>query len=1215
MYEATETTPFRDFAPVISPVTPLRSAIAVAYRRPEADCIPPLIEEARVSDTERKAIAETAHELVKSMRKKGRGGGIEGLVKEYSLSSQEGVALMCLAEALLRIPDNATRDALIRDKIANGDWRSHLGDGRSVFVNAATWGLVVSGKLVSPINERGLGSSLSDLLKRSGEPVIRSGVNMAMQMMGEQFVTGESIDKALKRANRKESEGFTYSYDMLGEAAMTMADADRYYDEYERALHAIGTASDGRGVYAGPGISIKLSALHPRYVRAQAGRVMDELLPRARALALLAKRYDIGFNIDAEEADRLDLSLDIVEALALDEKLAGWDGLGFVIQAYGKRCPYVIDWIIDLAQRSGHRIMVRLVKGAYWDSEIKRTQVEGLASFPVFTRKVHTDVSYLASARKLLAARDVVFPQFATHNAQSLATIYHLAGDEFAIGDYEFQCLHGMGEELYDEVVGPHKLNRPCRIYAPVGTHETLLAYLVRRLLENGANSSFVNRIWDEHVSINDLIVDPVAEAEQIEPAGSRHPLISLPAELYPDRRNSRGLDLSDETVLAKMSKGLRESVAVDWHAEPMIAGLTITRAAEDVLNPGDERDVVGQVIWATREEAAQAARISADAFIDWSQSEVEMRACALEMGADLLDQRMESLLGLIMREAGKSLPNAIAEVREAVDFLRYYAEQARATFDADVEPLGPIVCISPWNFPLAIFTGEVAAALVAGNSVLAKPAEETPLIAAQLVAILHEAGIPEKVVQIVPGDGSIGAALVGAPEICGVIFTGSTEVAKLIQRQLAERTLPDGSPLRLIAETGGQNAMVVDSSALPEQVVRDVIASAFDSAGQRCSALRILCVQDDIADELLSMLKGALAELRTGPTDKLCVDVGPVITRSASETITAHIERMRKAGCAIEQLQLDETTHNGTFVSPTIIEIEDIGQLGREVFGPVLHVLRYGRKQIGDVMRQINSTGYGLTFGLHSRIDKTIAEVTAQAQVGNIYVNRNVIGAIVGVQPFGGRDLSGTGPKAGGPLYIGRLVKNAQRSTTIERGPVLDPDYEELARFVRLTEDAPAPYGHKAPRLDSFVELPGPVGEKNLYGVHPRGRVLLLPATAEGLRDQLLAIFATGNLPFLPDSDATRALAADLPPSVAQRLQWTTNWQAGRPFAQVLIEDTGGDIRPQLKAVAEQNGSIPIVQLGIGKGGYRTDWLLEEIAISIDTTAAGGNASLMAAV
>ena len=567
MHHEIKKTPFKNFAPPIASPTPLRFAIGEAYRLAEPDSVLPLLESARVSASDSKAIAATARELVMRLRSKGRGGGVEGLVKEYSLSSQEGIALMCLAEALLRIPDNATRDALIRDKIATGDWRSHLGDGRSIFVNAATWGLVVSGSLVAPVNERGLGASLSGLIKRAGEPVIRSGINMAMEMMGEQFVTGETIDGALTRASDRESKGFTYSYDMLGEAAMTMADADRYYD------------------------------------RAQAGRVMDELLPRVRELALLAKRYDIGFNVDAEEADRLEMSLDILEALALDDALGGWNGLGFVIQAYGKRCPFVVDWVVDLARRSGHRIMVRLVKGAYWDTEIKRAQVEGLSDFPVFTRKVHTDVSYLACAKKLLAAREAVFPQFATHNAQTVATIHRWAGDEFTTGDYEFQCLHGMGEELYEEVVGPDKLNRPCRIYAPVGTHERLLAYLVRRLLENGANSSFVNRIWDEQVSIDDLVADPVEEAERIVPPGSPHPLISLPEDLFPDRRNSRGLDPSDESVLAGLSHELQGSVAVDWRAAPMIAGRSVDRKAEDVTNPGIELDIVGQVIWANPDD------------------------------------------------------------------------------------------------------------------------------------------------------------------------------------------------------------------------------------------------------------------------------------------------------------------------------------------------------------------------------------------------------------------------------------------------------------------------------------------------------------------------------------------------------------------------------------------------------------------------------------
>ena len=1176
MTDTSPSAPFAKFAPAFSDPTPLRAAITAAYRLPEPDAVRPLLEAARLAPEDREAVATSAKSLVERLRKKGQRGGVEGLVKEYSLSSQEGVALMCLAEALLRVPDNATRDALIRDKIARGDWRSHLGDGRSIFVNAATWGLVVSGRLVTPVREDNLGASLSSLIKRAGEPVIRSGVNMAMEMMGEQFVTGETINEALRRAREQEEKGFSYSYDMLGEAAMTMPDAEAYYADYERAIHAIGKAAKGRGVYAGPGISIKLSALHPRYVRAQADRVMSELLPKVRELALMAKDYDIGLNIDAEEADRLEISLDILEALALDPELAGWDGLGFVVQAYGKRCPMVIDWLVDLARRSSHRIMVRLVKGAYWDSEIKRAQVEGLEDFPVFTRKVHTDVSYIACAKKLLDARDAVFPQFATHNAQTLATIYHLAGEEFTLGDYEFQCLHGMGEALYEEVVGAKKLGRPCRIYAPVGTHETLLAYLVRRLLENGANSSFVNRIWDEDVSLDDLSADPVIKAEQVEPVGSTHPLIKLPRELYPERENSRGLDLSNETVLLELSDTLRASAGKDWQAASTFADDGETAA---VINPADLRDVVGQVSWATQQGASQAMSRAQKAFAGWAATPVALRSACLGKAADLLEARMEELLGLIMREAGKSAPNAIAEVREAVDFLRYYAKEAREGL-GDAEAVGPMVCISPWNFPLAIFTGQVAAALVAGNTVVAKPAEETPLIAAQAVGILHEAGVPKEVLQLLPGAGEIGAALVGADETCGVIFTGSTEVAKLIQRQLSKRTLVDSSPIPLIAETGGQNAMVVDSSALPEQVVRDVIASAFDSAGQRCSALRVLCVQHDIADDVLEMLRGALAELRVGSTGELRVDVGPVISKEAQATINTHVEAMRAAGHRVEQLELDPATENGTFVAPTIIEIDDIGQLGREVFGPVLHVLRYRRRNLREVMRQIGETGYGLTFGLHSRIDETIAEVTSMAEVGNVYVNRNVIGAIVGVQPFGGRGLSGTGPKAGGPLYLGRLVKQAESQT---------------------------------PALGQAVELPGPVGERNIYSVHPRGRVLLMPATLQGLENQLDAVDATANTAVLPTS--ARDLATGLDPDIFPRIEWVADWTAEPPFAQVLIEDRGQDIRPLLDAIAAKDGPIPIVQLGSEVRPYRKDWLLEEVSVSIDTTAAGGNASLMALV
>lgn len=1212
--------PFENFAPPIRPQSELRRNITAAYRRPESDCVTALVEQAKLPGEMRDAVARTARMLVEGLRQKGQRGGVEGLVKEYTLSSEEGVALMCLAEALLRIPDDDTRDALIRDKIAKGDWRSHVGDGRPLFVNAATWGLVVSGKLTTPVNETGLGSSLTRLISRLGEPVIRSGVNRAMELMGDQFVRGETIEEALKRAKKQEKRGFTYSYDMLGEAAMTMADADRYYRDYEHAIHAIGQVALADDIYSRPGISIKLSALHPRYSRDQAGRVMAELLPRVRELALLARHYGIGLNIDAEEADRLELSLDILEELALDADLADWNGLGFVIQAYGKRCPNVIDWIVDLARRAGRRIMVRLVKGAYWDTEIKRAQVDGLADFPVFTRKVHTDVSYIACARKLLEARKLVFPQFATHNAQTLASIFHLAGDRFTRGDYEFQCLHGMGEALYEEVVGSSKLDRPCRIYAPVGTHETLLAYLVRRLLENGANSSFVNQIWDPAFDTEALVADPVSLAEAVAPLGSPHDAICLPGDLYAARRNSTGPDLSDETDLKVLSVSLFAQKSDVSNAVPMIPGLQATRPFRDVRNPANHSDVIGKAAWAVERDAQFAARIAVDAFPSWVELPVDDRAACLERAADLMQERMPFLLGLAIREAGKSMPNAIAEVREAIDFLRYYAWQARETFGEQSSALGPITCISPWNFPLAIFTGQVAAALVAGNTVLAKPAEETPLIAAEAVRILHQAGIPEAVLQFLPGDGAIGAALVAAPETSGVIFTGSTEVAKLIQAELAGRLDAGGAPLPLIAETGGQNAMIVDSTALPEQVVADVIASAFDSAGQRCSALRILCIQEDVADSMLVMLKGALAELTLGSPDRLAVDVGPVISEQARETINAHVERMRALGCKIEQLALPDECDLGTFVPPTIVEIDDIADLGREVFGPVLHVLRYRREELYEVINKINATGYGLTFGLHTRIGETIDQVSKRVEVGNIYINRNVIGAIVGVQPFGGRGLSGTGPKAGGPLYLHRLKTSAPECLPIPMAANDDPALRSLETWLSDRSDnvrmvRALAYRSCSPRTGVPLELPGPVGEQNLYRLAPRGRVLLLPETQGGLVDQLLAVIATGNTPCIESNAAQLSFAQELPDCVSGCIQWVEKWQDNAPFDHVLIERGAANCQAILADLAGQGGPIPIVQISDSKGHYRLDWMLEEISVSIDTTAAGGNASLMALV
>ncbi|MBI0002273.1 trifunctional transcriptional regulator/proline dehydrogenase/L-glutamate gamma-semialdehyde dehydrogenase [Bartonella sp. W8122] len=1213
--------PFAEFAPPISKQSELRKKITAAYRRAETECLKPLLDAATIDEKTKKDIAATARHLIETMRAKYKGNGVEGLVHEYSLSSQEGVALMCLAEALLRIPDKATRDALIRDKVAGGDWKAHLGGGKSLFVNAATWGLVVTGKLSSSVREGELSSSLTGLIARCGEPVIRKGMDMAMRMMGEQFVRGQTIEEALERSKPLEARGFRYSYDMLGEAATTADDADRYYRDYEMAIHAIGKASNGRGVYEGPGISIKLSALHPRYFRSQADRVMGELMPRVKQLALLCKNYNIGLNIDAEEADRLELSLDIMDSLCFDPDLDGWNGIGFVVQAYGRRCPFVLDYLIDLARRSHHRLMVRLVKGAYWDAEIKRAQVDGLQSFPVYTRKVYTDVSYVANARKLLSAPDAVFPQFATHNAQTMATIYHLAGpDKYTVEQFEFQCLHGMGEPLYDEVVGKDKMQRPARLYAPVGTHETLLAYLVRRLLENGANSSFVNRITDKSISVDELVVDPVDVVRNMPVPGAQHDKIASPDDLFgKDRRNSDGYDLSNETVLAELSKEFEKSSALSWKAAP--ANVEKGAKSRQILNPGDHRDKVGEVIEIDESEARKMVSHAEKAFSSWAKTSHQSRAEILEKAADLMQARMPSLLALAAREAGKSIPNSIAEVREAIDFLRFYAGQLRTTFKGNEEPLGPIVCISPWNFPLSIFIGQISAALAAGNTVLAKPAEETPLIAAEGVRILHEAGIPKDVLQFCPGDGKIGAALIGEKATSGVMFTGSTEVARLIQKELSTRLNKNKKPIPLIAETGGQNAMIVDSSALAEQVVGDVIASAFDSAGQRCSALRVLCLQEEVADRILDMLKGAMQELRIGRTDFIGTDIGAVITEEAKDNIETHIETMRAMGHKVTQVPLPDIAKEGTYVSPTLIEIDSIGELKREVFGPVLHVVRYKRKDIKKLINEINSTGYGLTFGLHTRLDDFVDYVSSHIRVGNIYINRNIIGAVVGSQPFGGRGLSGTGPKAGGPLYIGRLVKQApdlQFSVGARQNELIDSFVDWLQQHGDSADAAFAKSLNGKSPLGVSVNLPGPVGESNVYSLHSRGKILLFSQTKSGLYRQLATTFATGNIAVIDAACKLQNSLSDLPKQLLPNVEWSENLNADGPYAGALIEGDENSIIEKQKIIAALSGPIILTQaatseeLASGELPYNLGYLSEEVSTSVNTAAAGGNASLM---
>ncbi len=1270
--------------PLLTPMlgqTPWRAAISALTRASEPSLLPGLLAQAQLRPEQAAATQALALGLAQGVRERAREGGraglVQGLLQEFALSSQEGVALMCLAEALLRIPDLATRDALIRDKISHGNWHHHLGQSPSLFVNAASWGLLLTGKLMATHSDTGLSATLRRVLARGGEPLVRRGVDMAMRMMGEQFVTGETIEQALQNAREREAQGFAFSYDMLGEAALTAHDAQRYCTAYEAAIHAIGAASAGRGVMQGPGISIKLSALHPRYARAQAGRVQAELYPRLLQLAALARRYDIGLNIDAEESERLEISLDLLERLCFEPELAGWNGMGFVVQAYQKRCPAVVDFIVDLAQRSSHRIMVRLVKGAYWDSEIKRAQVDGQTDYPVYTRKAYTDVAYLACARKLLAAPRAVYPQFATHNAHSLAAIYHMAGPQaYASGQYEFQCLHGMGEPLYEQVVGKAedgKLGRPCRIYAPVGTHDTLLAYLVRRLLENGANTSFVNRIADGNLALEDLVQDPahtVREwAAQEGRVGAPHPAISLPGALFaPLRNNSRGLDLADEATLAALQQAFVSDAQRAWRAQPLLADGRSTGAGleaeldaapaakwQDLANPADASDTVGQVLEATPADVQSALTAAVAAAPAWAAVAPAERAALLDAAAASLEADTLGLIPLLVREAGKTCANAVAEVREAVDFLRYCAAQVRRDFDNSSHlPLGPVVCISPWNFPLAIFTGQVAAALAAGNVVLAKPAEQTPLTAAAAVRALHAAGVPRGALQLLPGRGeTVGAALVADARVNGVLFTGSTEVARLLQKSLAQRLTAGGQPVVLVAETGGQNALIVDSSALLEQAVADIVNSAFDSAGQRCSALRLLCVQEEAADRLLEMLQGAVQELRLGDPRELSVDVGPVIDAQAQAQIERHVKAMQERGHKVWCAAAGPALPRGHFVPPTLIEISSSAQLEREVFGPVLHIVRYARDQLAQTLSAIAATGYGLTQGVHTRIDETVAQVLQAAQVGNVYVNRNIVGAVVGVQPFGGEGLSGTGPKAGGPLYLLRLLAQrpvqAARLAVAHSGPAAQPPVRGLQEQQADTAHALAALKQWAsaqgrPLLAAQCDraaaespvghwhaLRGPTGEANLYAVLPRAAVLCLAqdhddtatggTAAQEVQEvqeaqeahhlaQLAAVLAVGSQAVWPRG--AQALRERLPLEVRERITLAADGLQAPHIEAVLQHGNAATLLRTAQALAERPGPIvPLVGLAPGES-VPLERLVNERSLSINTAAAGGNASLM---
>ncbi len=1016
-----------------------RAAIQAAHHADETTVVDALIAEADLGEASRRRVAAAATRLVQRIRAEAEAhGGLDAFMREYDLSNQEGVVLMCLAEALLRVPDAETADKLIADKMGSADWQTHLGHSESLFVNASTWALMLTGRVIrmDDATVRDAWGLVRRLVSRSGEPIIRQAMVRAMRIMGRQFVMGRTIDEALARARGDEARGYVHSYDMLGESAHTAADAERYFHAYQAAIQAVARAAQGRGPFAGPGVSIKLSALHPRFEIGQRARLLDELVPRVRALARQAREADIGLCVDTEEADRLEPTLDVFEAVFGDANLGDWQGFGLAVQAYQKRAAALVEHLAALARTQGRRMSLRLVKGAYWDAEIKRAQEQGLDAYPVFTRKLNTDVAYIACARRMLAAGDAVYPQFATHNAHTLAAVRELAGDR---RDLEFQRLHGMGEALYDGLVESGDGIR-CRIYAPVGSHEDLLAYLVRRLLENGANNSFVNRMADEQLPISEIVADPVRKAAAF--TVKSHARIPLPRDLFRlERRNSRGLDLSDPPTLRTLAAAMRAAERT-WRAAPLVGGRTLNGGAgRQTTSPADRRHGVGTVHEA---DAVAIERALATAFAaqpGWDRTPADERAACLERAADALEGAMPELMALCVREAGKTLDDGVAEVREAVDFLRYYAARARADFAGPAVLPGPtgerntlalrgrgvFACISPWNFPLAIFCGQVSAALAAGNAVIAKPAEQTPLIAARAVEMLHAAGVPPDVLALLPGNGRVGAALVEDPRVAGIAFTGSVETARAIHQTLAMRP---GPIVPLIAETGGLNVMLVDSTALPEQVVADVVASAFRSAGQRCSALRVLFVQKDIAPRVIDMLAGAVAELRVGDPGLLATDVGPVIDADALAMLTAHARRMDSEGTPLCTAPLTRECDHGTFFAPRAYQIDRLERLDREVFGPILHVIPWAADRLDAVVDAVNAAGYGLTLGIHTRVDGFARDVHARTRVGNTYVNRTMIGAVVGVQPFGGEGLSGTGPKAGGPRYLHRFA--TERTLTV---------------------------------------------------------------------------------------------------------------------------------------------------------------------------------------
>jgi RHH-type transcriptional regulator, proline utilization regulon repressor / proline dehydrogenase / delta 1-pyrroline-5-carboxylate dehydrogenase len=1159
----------------MSTLTELRQNVRNCKLAKEAILLDCLRDDAAIDEKTRAAARVRAVRLVNDIRDDSSPALMEVFLAEYGLSTDEGVALMCLAEALLRVPDADTIDALIEDKIAPSAWGEHLGHSSSSLVNASTWALMLTGKVLGNGEARGMAAVMRDAVRRLGEPVIRVAVEHAIREMGHQFVLGRTIEEALKRGGDHRDRGYTFSYDMLGEAALTARDAAKFFDAYAASIAKLAGACSSSDIRENPGISIKLSALHPRYEVGQKSRVLGELTERVLTLSKMAAQAGMGLNIDAEEADRLDLSLDVIEAVLSDDALAGWDGFGVVVQAYGKRAGPVLDWLHTLAEQLDRKIMVRLVKGAYWDTEIKRAQVEGIADFPVFTRKVATDVSYICCAARLLAMTDRIYPQFATHNAHTVSAILELATDK---STFEFQRLHGMGETLHDLVLAGEGTR--CRIYAPVGAHRDLLAYLVRRLLENGANSSFVNQIVDEDVPAEEVADDPFDVLDQL-PIDLPSAVVSPQAIFGEHRRNSRGWDLHNESDLAEIEEARMAYHRHTWQGGPLIAGEVSSQENITILSPANHKDQVGDLVMAGADDVETALQ----AATDWMATPVSERAAILRKASDLYEANFGELFALLAREAGKTAMDAIGEMREAVDFMRYYADEAEN--QGDQPSRGLFACISPWNFPLAIFSGQITAALAAGNGVLAKPAETTSLTAHRAIELMHEAGVPHNVLQLLPGRGSVvGAILSSDPRIAGLCFTGSTATAQTIHRAMAENLAPSAP---LIAETGGLNAMIVDSTALPEQAIGDILASSFQSAGQRCSALRVLYLQDDIAEPFLEMLYGAMDELVIGNPWEFSTDIGPVIDAPAKRRIVKHIEGMRSQGRVLKELKAPAI---GTFIAPTVLAVDGIGDLQEEIFGPVLHVALFDSEDLDAVIAAINATGFGLTFGLHSRIDSRVQQVTSQLHLGNIYVNRNQIGAIVGSQPFGGEGLSGTGPKAGGPAYVPRFLKAETCETTAPGGTAAD--FSEVQKAL----DAAA---RRSPAKLNTLALPGPTGESNQLTRFGRGTVLCLGPSAQHLEAQAKSARAAGCWPVTIGPEGADIPGVLAPGHLADlaNINAVVSWSSERHQHALR------------QALAQRPGAIvPLI----------CDCDLEprlhlERHVCIDTTAAGGNAALLANV